>query len=130
VAADLAARARQVLAGLVVLAVLILSLGQAVAGPISSWSSNPAHRDRIGADVGAVIAVASDLGSPCQHRDCTHGLACCIADGCPVVSVLLPADTTALAPVGSTAPARPDIATPVPAGRGLAPDLPPPRRIV
>jgi hypothetical protein len=131
VAADLAARARQVLAGLLVLAVLALSFGQAVAAPVSSWSeAHPAHLDRAGAHMTAVTAGSGDFGSPCQHDHGTHCPACCIAGGCAMVSGLLPADTPALPPIASAAPARPDVATPAPDGRGLAPALPPPRRIV
>ena len=128
-AASLAARARQVLAGLLVLAVLALSVGEAVAAPMSNWS-HPAYHDGASARATAVIAASGDLGSPCEHHDCTHCLACCIAGACSMLSGWLPANVAAPMPVVSAPLTRPEVAAPAPDGLGLTPPLPPPRRIV
>jgi hypothetical protein len=130
VAASLSARARQVLAGLLVLAVLALSGGQAVAAPMSN-RSHPAHHDGARARATAVIAASGDFGSPCEHHNCTHCLACCIAGTCSMFSAgWLPADVVAPVPVASAPLTRPEAAAPAPDGLGITPAIPPPRRIV
>jgi hypothetical protein len=119
------------LAGLLVVAVLALLFGQAVAAPISSRSAvESARPGRAGAQMMAITAGSGDFGSPCHHHDCTHGLACCIAGGCGMFSGLLTADTPELPPAAVAAWTRPDVAVPARNGRGLTPSLPPPRRIV
>ena len=125
-----AGRVRQI-AGLLVPAVLALSFSQTVAVPPSGLSSlSPAHLEGAEARVTAVIAVSGDFGSPCKDHDCTHCLACCIAGGCSMLLGWLPAAAPAPAPMVGAARICPDVAPQAPDGLGLAPALPPPRRVV
>jgi hypothetical protein len=130
VAGSASVKARQVVAGLLVLALLALSFGQAVAAP--GLSSSDSHRTHHGIQAGvtAVTTTSGDFGSPCEHHGCTHCLTCCIAGGCPMLSGRLPVAVSAPVPVVSAARARPDAARQAPEGLGPTPTLPPPRRIV
>jgi hypothetical protein len=120
----LSALIRQVVTGLVILAVLALSAGQALAHTGNSGDAglNAAPYERVAAG-----APHDHGGLPCEHHD---GLPCnCFAGDCSMFVTVLPAST----PAAFIAPREITLAFDVnlpPEGRGLLPDVPPPRSLL
>jgi hypothetical protein len=132
VTAGLSDRMRQILAGLVVLAVLVVSAGQVVAVPLvgSSPSDRTHHSENQTLMTQAIAAHDDDRGSPCKHHSDSHGLACCIAGDCSMLSSWLPVATPALLPAAPRALIYRDTVAPPPDDMGAAPAVPPPRHMV
>ena len=92
---------RRMIAGLLVLAVLLVSGAQALVAMVP----HSHHHD--GGVAGQAIAVAGyDLTTPVHDDDCDHGLPCCIGGQCAVHAYCIAAEAAAL-------PARPRLAVAV-----------------
>ena len=119
---------RKALSGLLVLIVLLMSVAQAraVMLPVFDTASH------------AITAGQSDEhrttspahSHPCDGHESTHGLACCLAGGCPILTGNLPPGQPTPQPQAAVALAFLMASTTAPDELNSAPDLPPPRYIV
>ena len=122
---------RRMVAGLVVLAILVLSMGQSFALSVGGTSPfNGSSHSTQHALATSTGAAHGHSGLPCKHDQCPKGTADCIACGCSMPFTWFPAVT----PAQLTAAPRPlvyhDIFEMAPDGAGTAPDIPPPRNMV
>lgn len=129
---DLSDRMRRVFAGFVVLAVLIVSAGQALPAPLACLSSSDGthHSESQTLTTPASAAHDDDHGSTCKHQGGSHGLACCTTGDCSMFPIWLPVATPALLPAAQHALLYRDTVAPPPDGMGAAPAIPPPRYMV
>lgn len=115
---------RRMIAGLLVLAVLLVSGAQALVAAVP-------HSHLHDGSAGQATAVAAHgLTTPVHDDDCDHGLPCCIGGQCVVHAYCIAAGATTL-------PARPRLAVavvPMPqlslSGIVIRPSAPPPRATV
>ena len=126
---------RRIFAGLLVLAVLVMSFDQSVAMSFASPASfgvthHDATHDATLTLTAPHHAVYGAPGVPCRHDGASHRHACCSAGDCTMLSHWLPAATQAQLPAVSRALARGDAAAAAPDGTRASPEVPPPRRTV
>jgi len=122
-------RSRRLLAGLLVLGVVLMSVAQINAlmvpgvNAYAVASSLPPHHD---------ASTASDeqdpAERPCKGHERSHGVACCLFSGCPLLVVALPAAALIPMPVLPIMDSGSRVASTQPDGIGRTPDTPPPRQ--
>ena len=122
--------ARKGVAGLLVLAMLALSVAPASAWPPPVLDRSGGHHaagaDCGPSDPGAVPAAPDEEPRRGHHDQLPPALACCVALHCPMLLAdLRPAPAGPLPPAGLRIPAA--VARRQPAGLDIAPALPPPR---
>lgn len=126
-------RPRRLLSGLLVLGVVLMSVAQVNALMVP------------GVNAFAAIAVASSVPphhgastdsdgydhaeSPCKGHAPSHGVACCLPSGCPLLVVALPAAARMPTPAIPIMGTNPRLAATRHEGVGRTPDPPPPRSI-
>ena len=118
----LAVRTRRALAGLLVLALLVLSFSQTFAVSTQSLVAP--------VDLRTAMTMSGHFGSPAARDNCVDCPNCCISGGCVMLSGYLPPTVTAPMPVMLAVLTKPGVAVPAPDGLGHAPALPPPRGTV
>lgn len=122
---------RRTLVGLVVLAVLFTSLGQAIAFPVDGAMLLPgAHHGEPQTLPTAAHAMHGAPGLPCHHDRGSHRLACCIAGDCSTLGHLLQVSVPAIPGAVPQAMVHQYSAVPARVGLRAAPAVPPPRRTV
>jgi hypothetical protein len=125
VTAGACVRTRRLAARLMILAVFAMMLGQVVAMPAATLSLNAAtFSDRQSA------LDQDEPSAPCQHHGNTHGFACCLVAGCPMLTLALPIAPPGVLPTELHLLAYTQDAMRSPDGTGDAPLVPPPRRQV
>jgi len=67
--------------------------------------------------------------SPCTGHEHSHGVACCLSSGCPLLVVALPTAAGMPMPAIPVIGSNPRLTATQPDGVGRAPDPPPPRLI-
>ena len=126
-------RPRRLLAGLLVLGVVLMSVTQMnalmvpgvnVFAAIAVASSVPHHHDA------STAPDAHDhAGSPCKGHKPSHGVACCLSSGCPLLVVALPTAARMPMPAIPIMGGNPRLAATQRDGVGRTPDPRPPRLI-
>jgi hypothetical protein len=123
-------RARLWVARLMILAVFAMMLGQVVVFPSLALSLNDAaFSDR----QSSATQSGLDQGEPslpCHHRGSTPDSSCCLAAGCPMLTLTLPIVPPAVLPMELRLPAYTPDAMQSPDGTVDAPLVPPPRHLV
>lgn len=115
---------RRGLSGLLILAVLLMSVAQVAAAPLP-----PVQHQHSG--VHHMAGMTHDHSMPpAKHDSGTHhGFDCCVAGGCLMWPAALSGPALSV-PLNLSASIYPITVAARPPGLGAAPDLPPPRRIV
>ena len=122
---------RRLAAGLVVLSILVLSVAQTVALSVrGSTSFNGTSHGIHHPLMTPPDDVHDHSVLPGKHDGCPEGSAGCIACGCSMPFIWLPAAAPALLAIAPRALAWPDGTEMAPDGAAAAPAVPPPRHMV
>jgi hypothetical protein len=125
-------RMRRIVTGLMVLVALVMSVGQVLALPLVGVPLiHAVLHGESEAGLAPADAAHDDLGSPCSHHACSHGIdCCCIGGACSMLSPWVPVATPAMPLIASRSLAYRDAVALSPDGKGAAPTVPPPRQVV
>ena len=116
-------------ARLMMLAVLVMMLGQVVAMPSGSLSVTDGSFDQQSSL--AWTALEQDVpGVPCHHHGGMLVPVCCFTGYCPMLTFALPVTPSAARPMAFRALVYRHDVVPSPDGMRAAPLLPPPRHLV
>lgn len=125
-------RLRRTLSGLLVLSVILMSAAQVNAQFAPGFNVFASETTEHVADphAGDHVSMHEHADQPCKGHERSHGVACCLIGGCPLLTAELPATPAIL----SAAMFAPMSYSPLVTARlviaGYAPDPPPPRFIV
>lgn len=129
-----ATRLRRSVSGLLVLAVVLMSIVQVnvlVAPGVNVFAATGAAPDETHHHESTTAPSAHHhAGQPCEGHERSHGLACCLSSGCPLLVVALATATPIPLPFTPGMVSNAWIGLSQPDGIGRAPDPPPPRHIV